>query len=237
MQERLGNRTALALLQDRVIRCTTCPRLTRYRRHVAKVKVRRYRDWEYWGRPIPSFGDPEASLLILGLAPAAHGGNRTGRVFTGDRSGDWLYRTLYTFDFANQPTSASREDGLILKDCYITAAVRCAPPQNKPSREELNNCRPYLLQELKLLSRVRVVILLGRIAFDTFLLACQEMGVALPRPRPRFEHGARCRLASGVTLLASYHPSQQNTLTGRLTRPMFHAIFREARRLVNSTRG
>lgn len=232
-----GDRRALALVQAEVIRCTICPRLIRYLERVASVKVRRYRDWEYWGRPIPSLGDPEARLLVLGLAPAAHGGNRTGRIFTGDRSGDWLYRALYTFGFANQPTSTSREDGLALKDCYITAALRCAPPQNKPTRQELNNCRPYLLREFRLLSRVQIVVALGRIAFDAFLRACQEAGVALPRPRPRFAHGAFYRLASGVTLIASYHPSQQNTLTRRLTRPMFHAIFREARRRLSSGKG
>lgn len=227
------NRRALAHVQAEVIRCTRCPRLTRYRAHVAAQKVRRYRDWEYWGRPIPSFGDPGARMLILGLAPAAHGGNRTGRIFTGDRSGDWLIRALYTFGFANQPSSVSRDDGLKLRDCYISASLRCAPPQNKPTRQELGNCRPYLLQELRLLRKVRVVVTLGRIAFDTFLHACHETGIALPRPRPRFAHGARFRLGKGLTVFASYHPSQQNTLTRRLTRPMFHATFREARRLLS----
>ncbi len=226
------DRRTLVHIRAEVIHCTRCPRLTRYRKQVAARKVHRYRDWEYWGRPIPGFGDPEARLFILGLAPAAHGGNRTGRIFTGDRSGDWLYRALYTFGFANQPSSVSREDGLELKDCYITAALRCAPPQNKPTLRELTTCRPYLLAELRLLRRVRVVVALGRIAFATFLRACDETGLALPKPRPRFTHGARFRLASGLTLLASYHPSQQNTLTRRLTRPMFHATFRDARRLL-----
>lgn len=227
------NCRALARVQARVIRCTRCPRLTRYREHVAAVKVRRYRDWEYWGRPIPSLGDSESRLLILGLAPAAHGGNRTGRIFTGDRSGDWLFRALYAFGFANQSTSIARGDGLTLRNCYITAAVRCPPPQNKPSRQELTNCRSYLLQELGLLRNVRVVVALGRIAFDAFLRACHEKGVALPTPRPRFAHGARFPLPNGTILLASYHPSQQNTLTRRLTRPMFHAVFRKARRLLS----
>jgi len=210
-----------------------CPRLARHREQVAAQKVRRYRDWEYWGRPIPSFGDPEAALLVVGLAPAAHGGNRTGRIFTGDRSGDWLTRALYTFGFANQPRSIARGDGLKLTNCYVTAALRCPPPQNRPTRRELENCRPYLVQEVRLLPTIRVTVALGRIAFDTFLRVCQEIGVVLPRPRPQFAHGARVRLAHGLTLLASYHPSQQNTLTGRLTRPMFHAIFREARRLLS----
>lgn len=232
MQGRARDDSALEQLQVEIIRCTRCPRLTRHREEVAARKVRRYRDWEYWGRPIPSFGDPEARLLILGLAPAAHGGNRTGRIFTGDRSGDWLYRALYAFGFANQPSSRSREDGLELRDCYVTAALRCAPPQNKPTLRELATCRPYVLAELQMLRRVRVVIALGRIAFDTFLRTCPEMGIAVPRPRPRFAHRARFNLAHGLTLLASYHPSQQNTLTRRLTRPMFHAIFREARRLL-----
>ncbi|MFQ5848213.1 MAG: uracil-DNA glycosylase [Candidatus Methylomirabilales bacterium] len=229
MRPQVRDRRALAYVQGEVIRCRRCPRLTRYRERVAVVKVRRYRDWEYWGRPIPGFGDPRGQLLILGLAPAAHGGNRTGRIFTGDRSGDWLARALFTFGFANQPTSVARGDGLKLTNCYITAALRCAPPHNRPTRQELQNCRPYLGRELALLHEVRVVVTLGRIAFDTFLRACQDAGVTLPRPRPTFAHGACARLANGITLLASYHPSQQNTLTGRLTRPMFHAIFREAR--------
>jgi uracil-DNA glycosylase family 4 len=228
-----GSGRALAKVQAEVIHCTKCPRLTRHREHVAVVKVRRYRDWRYWGKPIPSLGDPGARLLVLGLAPAAHGGNRTGRIFTGDRSGDWLYRALHVFGFANQPTSIAPGDGLQLTDCYITAALRCPPPQNRPTRQELETCRPYLVREVALLSRVRVVVLLGRIAFDTFLRVCQQTKIALPRPRPKFAHGARFRLANGLTLLASYHPSQQNTSTRRLTRPMFHAIFREARRLVS----
>jgi len=223
----------MARVQVEVIHCTRCPRLVLHREQVAAQRVRRYRDWEYWGRPIPSFGDPEAALLVVGLAPAAHGGNRTGRIFTGDRSGDWLTRALYTFGFANQPRSIARGDGLKLTNCYVTAALRCPPPQNRPTRRELENCRPYLVQEVRLLPTIRVTVALGRIAFDTFLRVCQEIGVVLPRPRPQFAHGARVRLAHGLTLLASYHPSQQNTLTGRLTRPMFHAIFREARRLLS----
>jgi uracil-DNA glycosylase family 4 len=168
---------------------------------------------------------------VIGLAPAAHGGNRTGRIFTGDRSGDWLYGALYEAGFANQPTSAHKDDGLKLRDCYITAAVHCAPPDNKPLPEEFATCRPYLLQELTLLTRVRVVVALGQIAFATYLTAWRELGFPLPSPRPRFAHGCAYSLGN-VTLLGSYHPSQQNTFTGRLTREMFAAVFRTARRLV-----
>jgi uracil-DNA glycosylase family 4 len=235
MPTRSGDRSALAQIQAEVIRCARCPRLARHREQVAAQKVRRYRDWQYWGRPVPSFGDPGAAFLVVGLAPAAHGGNRTGRIFTGDRSGDWLTRALYTFGFANQPLSIARGDGLKLVDCYITAALRCPPPQNRPTRRELENCRPYLVREVRCLPRLHVVVTLGRIAFDAFLKLCEETGIVLPRPRPRFVHGAQFRLGRGLTVLASYHPSQQNTLTGRLTRPMFHAIFKEARRLLSET--
>lgn len=236
LHPRSRDRWTVAGVQAEVIRCGRCPRLVAYRERVATVKTRRFRDWEYWGKPVPGFGDPEARLLILGLAPAAHGGNRTGRIFTGDRSGDWLMRALYTFGFANQPTSVAWGDGLKLTDCYITAAARCAPPHNRPTPEELENCRPYLLQELTLLPRICVVIALGRIAFDTFLRAYREGSVPPPAPRPRFAHGERFRLRKGMILLASYHPSQQNTQTRRLTRPMFHAVFREARRLLRRHR-
>jgi uracil-DNA glycosylase family 4 len=209
-----------------------CPRLVTWREEVARKKVRRYRDEDYWGKPIPGFGDPGARLVLVGLAPAAHGGNRTGRVFTGDRSGDWLYGALYAFGFANQPTSRHREDGLALKDAYVTAAVRCVPPANKPTRREMETCRPYLARELGILRRVRVAVALGKIAFDSFLQARREMGLEVPRPAPRFGHGRATALPGGVTLIASYHPSQQNTQTGRLTRPMFHAVFRKARSIL-----
>ena len=192
-------------------------------------------DWDYWGRPLPSFGDPQARLLIVGLAPAAHGGNRTGRMFTGDRSGDLLYHTLYTFGFATSPISRRRDDGLALHDAYITAVLRCAPPGNKPLREELASCRPYLLQELSMLSDVRVVVALGKIAFDSYLSTCAERGVALSSPRPRFGHGATFDLAAGTSLIGSYHPSQQNTQTGRLTTGMFEDVFRTARHLLDGT--
>lgn len=229
-----GSRSARALerVQRRIIACTRCPRLVAYRERVAREKVRRYREWDYWGRPVPSFGDPAARLLVVGLAPAAHGGNRTGRIFTGDESGNWLYRALYAAGFANQPRSTHRDDGLRLTDCYITAAIHCAPPANKPSPAELLACRPYLIEELALLRRVRVILALGGIAFRVILNALAQAGVLIPRPLPRFGHGAESRLPGGRILLASYHPSQQNTHTGRLTRAMLHGIFRRAARLV-----
>jgi uracil-DNA glycosylase len=221
----------LATLQRRIIACGRCPRLVAHRERVAREKVKRYRDQEYWGKPIPSFGDPQARLLIIGLAPAAHGGNRTGRIFTGDRSGDWLYGALYEAGFANQPTSLHKNDGLVLRDCYITAAVHCAPPDNKPTLEEFSACRPYLLQELTLLRRVRVVVALGQIAFTSYFSARRELGLALSSPLPRFGHGVTAFLGD-VTLIGSYHPSQQNTFTGRLTREMFASVFQRAKTLL-----
>ena len=225
-------------LQQRIIACRLCPRLVEYREWVARTKRRMYREEEYWGRPVPGFGDPFAKVLVVGLAPAAHGGNRTGRVFTGDRSGDWVYGTLYRFGFANQPHSVNLDDGIALKDVYITAAARCAPPANKPLREELQTCRPYLLREMELLKDLRVVVALGKIAFDAYLDAYQQIAHPdgpLPKPRPRFGHGATYRLTNTLTLIASYHPSQQNTQTGRLTRGMFDSIFAAARSLVDNT--
>ncbi len=220
----------LARLQETIVACRACPRLTRHRERIAATKVRRYRDWEYWGRPVPSFGDPAARLLVIGLAPAAHGGNRTGRIFTGDRSGDWLFAALHRFGFANQPTSTHRGDGLTLRDCYITAAVRCAPPGNRPSPAEMNRCRPFLLEEIRLLGRIEVVVALGRIALDAYLEARRALGQPLPSPRPAFRHGATSHLPGGPLLVTSYHPSQQNTFTGRLTRPMFYRVFARVRR-------
>lgn len=219
-------------LNAEVITCRKCPRLVAHRERAAQEKVRRYHDEEYWGKPIPGFGDPKARLLIVGLAPAAHGGNRTGRIFTGDRSGDFLFAALHLAGFANQPWSRHRDDGLCLRDCYITAAARCAPPENKPAPSELATCRHYLVEELHLLSRMRVVVALGRIAFEAFLKAWVEAGGQLPAGRPRFGHGLMTELPGGVRLLASYHPSQQNTQTGRLTPPMFQRIFAQARRLL-----
>jgi uracil-DNA glycosylase len=223
---------SFTLLNTEVIACRKCPRLVAHREHAAQVKVRRYRDEEYWGKPIPGFGDPKARLLIVGLAPAAHGGNRTGRIFTGDRSGDFLFAALHQAGLANQPSSRHREDGLRLRDCYITAAVRCAPPENKPTPVELATCRHYLVEELRLLSRVRVVVALGRIAFDAFLRAWVGAGRQLPAGRPQFGHGLITELPGGVRLLASYHPSQQNTQTGRLTPRMFQRVFTLANRLL-----
>jgi uracil-DNA glycosylase family 4 len=221
---------ALTILNQRIEACASCRRLVDYRIRVAADKRRQYREWTYWGKPVPGFGDPRARLYVLGLAPAAHGGNRTGRVFTGDRSGDWLYEALHRYGFANQATSVHRDDGLRLSDCYIGATVRCAPPGNKPSPDEFLACRRFLLQEIRSLRKVSVVVALGRIAFDHYLKARMELGWEVPTPVPRFAHKVVCRLPAGVTLIGSYHPSQQNTFTGKLTRPMFHAVFKEARR-------
>lgn len=225
---------SLMLLQNKISDCTLCPRLTAYRREVAKEKVKRFKDWDYWGRPIPGFGDSQAKLYVLGLAPAAHGGNRTGRVFTGDRSGDWLYETLHAFGFANQPESIHRDDGLSLQNCFVAAAVRCAPPANKPTKEEFETCRSFVVQELECLNHIQVVVALGKIAFDEYLRTCLSMGNALSAPRPKFSHGAEYPLPWGVTLLGSYHPSQQNTFTGKLTRPMFHRVFQRAKTIITS---
>jgi uracil-DNA glycosylase family 4 len=202
-------------------------------REVAAVKRRAYRDWDYWGKPVPSFGDPAARLLVLGLAPGAHGANRTGRMFTGDRSGDFLYRSLYRAGFASQPGSVSRDDGLELKDAWITAPAHCAPPDNKPSPEELRNCRPYLEREIELLKKVRVVVALGRIAFDTWLSVVATRGEIEGRSDYAFGHGVLHRLNPAV--LCSYHPSQQNTSTGRLTQEMLDGIFLQARELIRTS--
>lgn len=222
--------TRLTVLQDTVAACRRCPRLVAHREQMARVKARRFREWTYWGKPVPSFGNAKARLLIVGLAPAAHGGNRTGRIFTGDRSGDWLYGALHRFGFASQSLSVARDDGMRLRDCYITATVRCAPPENKPLPDEFDRCRPFLVDELRLLKRVRVVVALGRIAFDGYLKACRELGHTLPRPLPAFGHGRVHCLPWGVLLIGSYHPSQQNTFTGKLTAPMFDSVFAKARK-------
>jgi uracil-DNA glycosylase family 4 len=215
-----------------IVDCEHCPRLVRYRRAVAREKRRAFEDWTYWGRPVPGFGSPDARLLIIGLAPAAHGGNRTGRVFTGDRSGDFLYAALHRAGFANQPTSVDRDDGLELIDAYVNAAVRCAPPDNKPAPDETENCRSFLVREIELLP-ARVVVALGKFAFDSYLAVRCIRGLAVPRPRPRFAHAAVYDL-SDVTLIGSYHPSQRNTQTGFLTEKMFDAVFTEARRVLAS---
>ena len=220
---------SLAAVNHSIVSCTRCPRLRAYCRRVARDKKREFRDWQYWGKPVPGFGDGDARLLIVGLAPAAHGANRTGRMFTGDSSGSWLYEVLYRHGFANQPQSLSRDDGLPLTDCYITAAARCAPPGNKPSRVELDRCRPYLAAELRLLRRVRVVVTLGRIAHEGFLKAAGWWERLAPRARPAFAHGAVSTLPDGCIVIASYHPSRQNTNTGKLTRTMWNAVFRRAK--------
>jgi uracil-DNA glycosylase family 4 len=214
-------------LNREVTRCRRCPRLVAWREQVAREKRAAFRNWDYWGRPVPGFGDPTARLLILGLAPAAHGGNRTGRIYTGDRSGDWLFASLHRTGFANQPLSVSRDDGLALTDCYITAPVKCAPPANKPLPEERHNCAPWLERELALLDTVRAVVALGAYAWDT---ALRHLGPV--RPKPRFGHGAEAALPHGRTLLASFHVSQQNTNTGRLTEAMLDSVFARARDLL-----
>lgn len=235
---------ALSALAAEIVGCERCPRLVAYRQAVAAKKRRAYQDEEYWGKPLPGFGDPAARLVIVGLAPAAHGGNRTGRMFTGDRSGDWLFRALYRAGFANQPTSRSRDDGLKLRDAYITAACRCAPPDNRPTREELANCRPYLVREFHLLERAQVVLCLGQIAFHATLATLAELGAGSPQavdgaaPQPRFQHGALYQWLAlpwrkgNLWLLASYHPSQRNTQTGLLTEAMFDEVFARVRTLL-----
>ena len=216
-------------LNQRIAACRKCPRLVRWREACAQKPPRRFIGADYWAKPLAGFGDPAARVLIVGLAPAAHGGNRTGRMFTGDRSGDWLYGALHEAGFASQPNSDHRSDGLKLVDCYITAAVHCAPPANKPNLIEFTRCRSYLVEELRLFSNLHVVIVLGKIAFDSFLAAYRERGFALPKPRPKFGHGAAFQLAGDLRLICSYHPSQQNTFTGKLTRPMFRDVFTAAK--------
>ena len=223
---------ALDHLNRRIVVCTRCPRLAAHCRATAAAPPRRYRGQTYWARPLPGFGDPRAELLLVGLAPAANGGNRTGRMFTGDESGNWLYRALWETGFANQPTSDHRDDGLELTRAYVTATARCAPPANKPTLAEIAACQPYLLEELALLDRVRVVVGLGRIGWQAYLRARKAMGAAPALARPEFGHGVETRFADGVTLMACYHPSQQNTFTGKLTRPMLRAVFARARKLL-----
>jgi len=219
------------ILKQEIVVCRKCPRLVEFREHIAQVKRRAFRDCEYWGKPVPGFGDPKARVLLIGLAPGAHGANRTGRVFTGDRSGEFLYKIMYETGFASQPTSTSREDGLKLFDAYISAAVRCVPPGNKPLPEELRNCRPYLERELGLLRNVRVVIALGRLAFDAYLTALRDKSIISRRSEFRFGHNVEHRTGDGQPwLISSYHPSQQNTSTGKLTEEMLRKVFLRARR-------
>jgi uracil-DNA glycosylase family 4 len=226
---------SLAKLDRTVVNCRRCPRLVAWREEVAQVKRAAFAHEEYWGRPLPGFGDPRAAILVLGLAPAAHGGNRTGRIFTGDRSGDWLFAALWRAGLANQPESIHRDDGLRLSGCYVTAAVRCAPPANRPLPSERDNCLPYLEREIRLLARVRVIVCLGGFGWDAALRALRGLGVPTPRPRPRFGHGASVALDS-LTLVGCYHPSQQNTFTGRLTEAMLDEVFERAKTLASASK-
>ena len=221
---------SLAALEREVTVCRRCPRLVEWREGVAADPPRRYRGQRYWARPLPGFGDPRASIVIVGLAPAAHGGNRTGRIFTGDRSGDWLFAALHRAGLANQPTSESADDGLRLDGAYVTAVNRCPPPGNRPTTEERDNCLPYLVRELRLLARARVLVPLGAYAWAGSLLALAGVGAELPRPRPRFGHGAEVEVGP-YALLGCFHPSQQNTFTGKLTESMMDAVFARAREL------
>ena len=221
----------LEALNAQIVKCEICPRLRAHCTEVARVRRRAYADWEYWGRPVPSFGDPEARVLALGLAPGAHGSNRTGRPFTGDGSGDFLYPVLHEAGFASQPHGRSRDDGMKLTGLWITSVVRCAPPGNKPAPEELRNCAPWVDQEMGLLRNLRVVVCLGRIAFDGLLAHEQRRGASVARSSYTFAHGAEYTLPSGLKTIASFHPSLQNTNTGKLTRPMFLKVFVRAREL------
>jgi uracil-DNA glycosylase len=223
----------LDALEAEVTACRRCPRLVAWREQVAREKRASFAEWDYWGRPLPGFGDPDARILVFGLAPAAHGGNRTGRIFTGDRSGDWLFAAMHRAGLANQATSVSRDDGLRLRDAWVAAAVRCAPPANRPTPQERDNCLPWTERELALLPRVRVIVCLGGFAWDAALRVRAALGDPAPRPKPRFGHGAE---AAGArwTLLGCFHPSQQNTFTGKLTEAMLDAVFARARELAGT---
>ena len=226
----MTSRDALALIEVDVISCRACPRLVEWRERVARDKRAAFAGETYWGRPVPGFGDPHARVFIVGLAPAAHGGNRTGRIFTGDRSGDWLFASLHRCGFASQPTSVRRDDGLSLDNAYVAAAVRCAPPANKPAPEERDRCQTYLEREMEALPEVRCVVALGAYAWDSALRVHAALGGPRPRPKPRFGHGAEADLGDYL-LLGSFHPSQQNTFTGRLTEEMLDAVFLRAAQL------
>ncbi|MFB3812848.1 MAG: uracil-DNA glycosylase [Terriglobales bacterium] len=226
--------SALAVLNCELVNCRRCPRLVAYREQIGREKRRAYLEWEYWARPVPGFGDPNGRVLVLGLAPGAHGSNRTGRMFTGDSSGRFLYGVLHATGFASHAVATHREDGLRLRDCYITAAVRCAPPGNRPLPEEIANCAEFLDRELAMLSNVRVVVALGRIGFDAYLNHLKRRGLLKNKAQYVFAHGAHYKMPDGRILLASYHPSNQNTQTGKLTRQMFMRIFREAARFCSA---
>lgn len=223
---------SLKSLNARIVSCRLCPRLVQWREDIAQIKVRRFENDDYWGKPVPGFGDHHARLLIVGLAPAAHGANRTGRMFTGDESGRWLFRALHKAGFANQPVSESRHDDVRLKDCYITAACRCAPPQNKPMPGEISNCRPYILDEFRLLKKLTVIVGLGKIGFDAAFDCCRESGLTTLIRRPKFSHGVVVPMNTSLTLIGSYHPSQQNTFTGVLTERQFNMIFATAKKCI-----
>ena len=222
---------ALAVIESEVVHCRRCPRLVEFRERIGREKRRAYLDCDYWARPVPGFGDPQARVLAFGLAPGAHGSNRTGRMFTGDASGNFLYPVLHRLGFASQPNATHRDDGLELRDLWITAAVRCAPPDNKPLPSELANCSAFTDRELALLPRLKVVVVLGKFAFDAYLDALRRSGIITRKSAYRFAHGAEYRMPNGITLLASYHPSNQNTATGKLTVAMFEAVFARAREL------
>jgi uracil-DNA glycosylase family 4 len=223
----------LVQLNAEIMVCRKCPRLVAYREQIAREKRRAYLAWDYWGKPVPGFGDPNARVLIMGLAPGAHGSNRTGRPFTGDASGNFMYPVLFETGFANQPNATDRNDGLKLRDLYITAAARCAPPDNKPLPEELANCSPYLDRELQGLKKLKVIVALGKIGFDAYLNYLKRQGLLKSRAGFLFAHGAQYKLPDGKTLLASYHPSNQNTQTGKLTRDMFLTIFKRAAQIAD----
>ena len=225
--------SSLPALGRRIVRCRLCPRLVQWREQVAAKPPRRFEGEEYWARPLPGFGDPSARLIVIGLAPAAHGGNRTGRIFTGDRSGDWLFAALHRAGLANQAHSEHRDDGLRLRAAYVTAVNRCAPPSNRPTPKERDNCLPYLVEELRLLDRARVLVALGSFAWEGALRALRELEQEIPRPKPRFGHGAEAVIGRYV-LVGCYHPSQQNTFTGRLTEAMLDGLFARAHELSSS---
>jgi uracil-DNA glycosylase family 4 len=220
--------TKLSQLNHTISSCALCPRLVAHRETIAREKRAAFRDWEYWGKPVPSCGDPQARVLMVGLAPGAHGSNRTGRMFTGDGSGDFLTPALYRAGFANQPTSTHKDDGLMLRDLYIVAVAHCAPPDNKPTPQEIANCRPYFVQHLKLLKHTQIILALGKIAWDGILATLLELRIEVPTPRPQFAHGAQVRIGD-FTLIGTYHPSRQNTQTGRLTAVMFDEVFKQVK--------